>query len=107
MLWHESVKKNYHPSQFRVKIQLFFQEKLLKLPAWGAVSGKTRRNSGITAEKEKRILIAKALMMPIVWLVQQGPIERYFMRMMWGPDSVKLIKEARKLHAQAKKQARQ
>ena len=107
LLWHESVKKNYHPSQFRVKIQLFFQEKLLKLPAWGAVSGKTRRNSGITAEKEKRILIAKALMMPIVWLVQQGPIERYFMRMMWGPDSVKLIKEARKLHAAAKARMRQ
>ncbi|SKA26769.1 hypothetical protein SAMN05428963_110120 [Consotaella salsifontis] len=30
---------------------------------------------------------------------------RYFMRMMWGPDSVKLIQNARKLHAEAKKRA--
>ena len=97
------MKKNYHPSQFRVQIQLFFQDKLLKLPALAAVSGKTRRNAGIGPSKEKRILCARKLMMPIIWLVQQGPIERYFMRMMWGPDSVKLITEAWKLHAKAKR----
>tara|TARA_Y100000815_G_scaffold189088_1_gene172609 strand:+ start:1357 stop:2451 length:1095 start_codon:yes stop_codon:yes gene_type:complete len=102
-----SIKKNHHPSQRKVAVQLFLQEKLLKLPALAAVSGKTRRNAGISPAREKRILCARKLMMPIIWLVQQGPVERYFMRMMWGPDSVKLIKEARKLHAQAKKQARQ
>ncbi|WP_082400284.1 oxygenase MpaB family protein [Citromicrobium sp. WPS32] len=103
----ESIKKNYHPSQFRVQIQLFLQDKLLKLPAMAAVSGKTRRNAGISPATEKRILCARKLMMPIIWLVQQGPVERYFMRMMWGPDSVKLIKEARKLHAAAKARMRQ
>ena len=106
-LWHDSVKKNYHPSQFRVRVQMFFQEKLLKLPAWAAVSSKTRRNSGISSRKEKGILLAWWLMLPVIWLVQQGPIERYFMRMMWGPDSVKLITNARKLHAQAKKRQRE
>ena len=100
----ESIKKNWHPSQRKVKLQMFFQGTLLKIPALAAVSGKTRRNAGMSPEKEKRILCARKMMMPIIWAVQQGPIERYFMRMMWGPDSVKLINEARKLHDQAKKQ---
>ncbi|MGW8134099.1 oxygenase MpaB family protein [Sphingomonas zeae] len=105
-LWHDSVLQNYDPSQFRVKVQLFFQNKLLKLPALAAVSGRTRRNAGISPAKERAILLARWLLLPMIWAVQQGPIERYFMRMMWGPDGVKLVMEARKLHAQAKKRAR-
>lgn len=102
-LWHDSVKKNSHPSQFRVKVQLFFQDKLFRLPVLAAVSGKTRRSMGISSRKEKVILASRILFLPLVWLLQQRPIERYFMRMMWGPDAVQLILSARKIHAEAKK----
>jgi hypothetical protein len=34
--------------------------------------------------------------------MQWGPIERYYMRLMWGPDAMVLIDAARALHAQAK-----
>ncbi|MEO8683905.1 MAG: oxygenase MpaB family protein [Devosia sp.] len=102
-LWAQSIKKNYHPSQRRVKLQLFFQEGLFKFIAMGAVSSKVRRNSGVTPGKEKMILAARIPLLPLVWLLQRGPIERYFMRIMWGPDAVELVKAARKLHAEAKR----
>ncbi|WP_372096908.1 oxygenase MpaB family protein [Tistrella mobilis] len=101
-LWKSSIQKNYHPSQRKVKRQLFFQEGLFKLFAMGAVSAKTRRNSGVTPRREKMILAARIAMMPLIWLLQRGPIERYFLRMMWGPDAVELVKSARRLHAEAK-----
>lgn len=101
-LWMQSIKKNDHPSQRKVKFQLFFQEGLFKLIAMGAVSGKARRNSGVTPGKEKMILAARIALLPLVRLLQCGPIERYFLRMMWGPDAVGLVKAARKLHAEAK-----
>ena len=102
-LWKSSILKNYHPSQRKVKFQLFFQEGLFKFIAMGAVSSKTRRNSGITGAREKKILAARFAMMPLIWLLQRGPIERYFLRMMWGPDAVDLVTSARKLHADAKR----
>lgn len=102
-LWMDSIKKNYHPSQRKVKVQLFFQEGLFKLLAMAAVSGKTRKNSGVTPGKEKMILASRVLMLPLVWLVQRPAIERYFLRMMWGPDAVELVNAARKLHAEAKR----
>ncbi|MGV0875878.1 oxygenase MpaB family protein [Martelella sp. FLE1502] len=102
-LWMESIKKNDHPSQRKVKVQLFFQEGLFKMLAMAAVSGKTRKNSGLTPRQEKKVLAARVALLPLVWLVQQPPIERYFLRMMWGPDAVELITAARKLHAEAKR----
>lgn len=104
-LWQNSIKKNYHPSQRKVKVQLFFQEGLFKLLAMGAVSGKTRKNSGLTPRKEKRVLAARVALMPLAWLLQQRPVESYFLRMMWGPDAVELVAEARKRHKEAKQAA--
>ncbi len=102
-LWMDSIQKNYHPSQRKVKLQLFFQEGLFKLLAMAAVSGKTRKNSGVTPGKEKIILASRIALLPLIWLLQTPPVERYFLRMMWGPDAVELVKEARKLHAAAKR----
>lgn len=102
-LWESSIQKNYHPSQRKVKCQLFFQEDLFKLFAMSVVSSKTRRNSGVTPRREKMILAARFAMMPLIWLLQRGPIERYFLRMMWGPDAVDLVRSARRLHADAKR----
>jgi len=100
-----SIKKNAHPSQGRVKIQLLIQNKLFELPVLASVSGKTRRSMGLSKRKERTAIVATKLFLPLIWLVQQPPIERYFMRMMWGPDAVELITAARKLHAEARTQA--
>ena len=101
-VWQDSIKKNYHPSQRKVKLQFFFQEGLFKLFAMGAVSGKTRKNSGLTPGKEKVVVAARVALLPLVWLLHIPPIERYFLRMMWGPDAVELVAEARKRHKAAK-----
>lgn len=98
---HESIRKNQHPSQFRVKLQLLIHNKLFELPVLAAVSGKTRRSMGISKRKERMAFAVTKLLMPFIWLVQQPLVERYFMRMMWGPDAVKLILSARKLHKEA------
>tara|TARA_B100000678_G_C18018141_1_gene425574 strand:- start:122 stop:712 length:591 start_codon:yes stop_codon:yes gene_type:complete len=105
-LWKDSIEKNDHPSQKKVKFQLFFQEGLFKLFAMAAVSGKTRKNSGLTPRKEKIVLTARVLLLPLIWLLQTRPIESYFLRMMWGPDAVELVAEARKLHKAAKAKQR-
>ncbi|MET8760756.1 hypothetical protein [Lentzea sp. NPDC004782] len=39
--------------------------------------------------------------LPLIWLAQQPRVERRMMRLMWGPDAVKLIGSARELHRQA------
>lgn len=102
----DSIRKNHHPSQYRVKIQLFLQRRVLRLPVLGAVSGKTRRSMGFGPWKGRALLAARYLLLPMIWLVQQPPVERYFMRMMWGPDAVKLIHAAR-LKQRAARQARE
>lgn len=98
-----SIKKNDHPSQRRVKLQMLVQNKLFELPVLASVSGKTRRSMGISRRKERVAIVGTKLLLPAIWLIQQPAIERRFMRLMWGPDAVTLITSARALHAQAKK----
>jgi uncharacterized protein (DUF2236 family) len=97
----ECVKKNFHVSQLRVVIQILFQNLLFDLPVVGAMSGKTRRAMGVGPVKDKIALASKKLMLPLIWLVQQPPVERYITRLMWGPDAVTLIESARTLHDRA------
>ncbi len=99
----DSIRKNHHRSQYRVKIQLFLQTKVLRLPVLAAVSGKTRRSKGIGPWQERAILLARYVLLPMILLVQLPPVERYFMRMMWGPDAVKLIHSARQKQKAAKR----
>ncbi|MFC8934415.1 oxygenase MpaB family protein [Rhodococcus sp. NPDC057135] len=101
----DSMKKNRHWSQYRVYAQLLIQTKLFELPVLASFSGKTRRSMGVSRRKERIALVATKLGLPLIWLVQRPPIERYFMRMMWGPDAVALIKSARALHAEALRNA--
>lgn len=102
----ESAKKNHHPSQWRVKLQLFFQNKVFAIPVQAAAASRTRRNMGMTPEQERKVLARAARMRPIIWLLQRKPIARYFTRILWGPDAMRLIDSARKLHAEAKKKNR-
>jgi hypothetical protein len=74
---------------------------LVGLPATGALSGKARRAMGVGPVKDKIAIAATKFALPLAWLVQQPPVERYIMRVMWGPDGVMLFESARKLHKQA------
>ncbi|QFS92232.1 hypothetical protein FIV07_15815 [Mycobacterium sp. THAF192] len=93
----QSLAKNRHPSQFRVRVQLWFQNALFRLPVLGAVSGKTRRSMHLTRRQDLLARSSLYWMRPLIWLLQQPMCERYFMRMMWGPDAVELIRHAREL----------
>lgn len=97
-----SLKKNRHPSQRRVLWQLFIQNKLFELPVLGAVSGRTRRSMHLSRRKERLAVASLVFLRPLIWLVQQGPFERYFLRMMWGPDAVELVKAARALQKETR-----
>jgi len=96
-----AMKKNFHISQWRVLLQLMLQYGVFVIPVMGAMSAPTRRSMRVSPLKEKVALAAKKLFLPIIWLTQQPPIERYFMRLLWGPDAVILIDSARKLHKEA------
>ena len=102
-LLEETAKKNHHRSQWRVKVQLFFQNKVFAIPVQAAASSHTRKNMGMTPEQERKVLTKAARMRPIIWLLQRRPIARYFTRIMWVPDAMRLIDSARELHAEAKR----
>ncbi|MCK5755863.1 MAG: hypothetical protein KAH46_24460, partial [Mycobacterium sp.] len=70
---------------------------LFRLPVLGAVSGKTRRSMHLTRRQDLLARSSLYWMRPLIWLLQQPMCERYFMRMMWGPDAVELIRHAREL----------
>ncbi|QOV34175.1 DUF2236 domain-containing protein [Streptomyces ferrugineus] len=97
-----SVKKNFHISQLRVHAQLVLSQKIFAYPIMGAASGKTRRNMGVGPFKDKVAVASTKFMLPLIWLAQQPCVERRMMRIMWGPDAVKLIESARALHDRAK-----
>ncbi|MFF1723533.1 oxygenase MpaB family protein [Streptomyces sviceus] len=97
----ESLKKNYHISQLWVQVQLLLSQGIFKYPIMGAVSAKTRRNSGFTPLKSALAVASTKFMLPLIWLAQQPSMDRYMMRVMWGPDAVKLIDSARELHQKA------
>ncbi|MGH8055324.1 MAG: oxygenase MpaB family protein [Stenotrophomonas sp.] len=101
----DSIRKNHHPSQFKVKVQMFLQRVVLRIPVLGVVSRKTHRSMGIGPWKGTALRTARYLLLPMIWFVQQPPVERYFMRMMWGPDAVKLIQLAREKQQAARHSA--
>ncbi|WP_072803278.1 oxygenase MpaB family protein [Rhodococcoides yunnanense] len=93
--------ENFHISQVRAIGPLMIQAVLFQLPTSGLLSRKVRQSIGQSALKQKIAVLSSKLVLPIVFLMQQPPIERYFMRLMWGPDGVHLIESARALHKQA------
>ncbi|MFJ6893183.1 hypothetical protein [Streptomyces hokutonensis] len=50
--------------------------------------------------RQGRSARAAKLFRPIAWLMQQGPYERYILRRMREPDSIRLLESARRLHEQ-------
>ncbi|MFC8662213.1 oxygenase MpaB family protein [Streptomyces sp. NPDC057199] len=96
----QTVLKNFHVSHLRALIPYLLQSALIDLPVTGALPARTRRSMGLSPRQDKAAVRAAKLFLPIAWLMQQGPYERYILRRMWGPDSVRLIESARRLHEQ-------
>ncbi|MEU2913933.1 oxygenase MpaB family protein [Streptomyces massasporeus] len=96
----EAVKKNFHISQVRALVPYLLQTTLIELPVMGTLPARMRRSMGLSPRKDKAAVRAAKLFLPIAWLMQQGPYERYILRRMWGPDSIRLLQSARRLHEQ-------
>ncbi|MDX2683744.1 oxygenase MpaB family protein [Streptomyces soliscabiei] len=94
----ETVTKNFHISHLRALVPYLLQTTLVELPVMGALPARMRRSMGLSPRKDKVAARAAKLFLPIAWLMQQGPYERYVLRRMWGPDSIRLLESARRLH---------
>ncbi|CQR65573.1 oxygenase MpaB family protein [Streptomyces leeuwenhoekii] len=94
----KTLKKNFHFSHLRGLIPYVLQTSMLALPMTGALPAKARRSMGVGPVKSAVSVVAAKLVLPVVWLMQQPPFEKYVLRRMWGPDAMKLIESARRLH---------
>lgn len=97
----KNMIKNFHITQFRAIIPLMVQAIMFNLPIAGVLSGKARRAMGLSPMKARLAILSRWAVLPLVWGMQQPPVERHFMRLMWGPDGVVLIESARRLHRKA------
>jgi uncharacterized protein (DUF2236 family) len=97
----KAMIKNFHITQIRAILPLMIQAIIFNLPMAGVLSGKARRALGLGRARAGLAVLSSKAVLPIVWLMQQPPIERQFMRLMWGPDGVMLIESARRLHRDA------
>lgn len=95
-----TVLRNFHVSRLRALIPYLLQITLLVLPVAGALPARARRSTGLGPRRDKAAARAAKLFLPIAWLMQQGPCERYILCRMWGPDGIRLIESARRLHEQ-------
>ncbi|MEU1160774.1 oxygenase MpaB family protein [Streptomyces sp. NPDC005921] len=96
----QTVKQNFHISHLRALMPYLLQTALVETPVMGTLPAKMRRSMGLGPSKDKAAVRAAKLFLPIAWLMQQGPYERYILRRMWGPDSIRLLESARRLHEQ-------
>lgn len=105
--WYDAmehgIKQNFHRSQTPMIVQTLIQQSFALVVA-GALSGIARRNMGYGPVKSRVALAARRLAWPLVGLMQWGPVQRSYMRLMWGPDAMRLIDSARELHAQARRE---
>jgi uncharacterized protein (DUF2236 family) len=95
------MKQNFHISQLRALRPIVSQFTLMKLPVLGALPVKARRNAGLGLVQRVLAVASRYVFLPFIWVLQRGPLERRAMRLMWGPDGVKLIEAARQLHRAA------
>lgn len=93
-----TVVKNFHVSHLRAAIPYALQTSLIELPVMGALPARMRKSMGLSPRLDRAAVLAAKLFLPIAWLMQQGPYERYVLRHMWGPDSIRLLESARRLH---------
>ena len=102
----ESIRKNFKPAQWRATMPMMVLYNLVRKPGIGALPAKARQALGLSPEEDKRAVKAARRALPLMWLLQQRPIERHYMRVMWGPDGVRLFDSARRLHKRVLKERR-
>jgi len=99
-LMFENMKKNFHRSQLAAAFYaLALDHGLFRRFLIGAFPGKARQSLGMSPRRGRRAVAITKLSLPLIWLLQQKPFERHYMRLMWGPDGVTLIESARTLRA--------
>lgn len=98
----QSALKNFHVSQLRAIAPIAIVNGLFYFPSWGAMSGKTRRNEGFGPIRSMLALASLKVMRPLIKRAQGPRSEAKMMRLLWGPDAIKLIENARRLHLEAK-----
>ncbi|MFC1403403.1 MULTISPECIES: oxygenase MpaB family protein [Streptacidiphilus] len=107
LLYFENLRKNYHKSQRAVaRYNGPINHTLFRMWVGAVGSEQLRAWMGMTPEQSRRAVRRTKLSMPLIWLFQRGPVERHFMRLMWGPDGVTLIRSAREQVKKAKAAAR-
>ena len=94
----EVMRRNFHPSQVPAVEMLKKQFVQMRQPVLGALPERTRRHAGLDAAGSTAAVKALADAMPMLREMQQPEKERETMRLMWGPDAVILIEEARERH---------
>jgi uncharacterized protein (DUF2236 family) len=98
----ENMRKNFHRTQLAPAFYaLALDHGLFRQLLAGGVSGKTRESIGMSPRRGDLAVTFTKLSLPLIWLLQQPPFERHYMRLMWGPDGVMLIESARRLHRQS------
>ncbi|RSM64759.1 hypothetical protein DMB66_19155 [Actinoplanes sp. ATCC 53533] len=96
-----TMKKNFHRSQLPSLLYAgLLDHGLFRQLAAGASSGKLRRSIGMGPVRSRIAVIAMKASLPLIWMMQRGRFERHYMRLMWGPDGVRLIESARELQRQ-------
>ena len=99
-------KKNFHRSQLPAAFYAgVLDHGLFRQLAAGASSGKMRRSLGMGPARSRLAVWGTKLALPFIWVMQRGRFERHYMRLMWGPDGVKLIESARKLRDRVRAEA--
>ena len=94
----DGMRKNFHRSQLPALINaIVLDHGLFRQLALGGSSGRTRRSAGLGPARAGLAVAGTKLSLPLIWLLQRGPFERHYMRLMWGPDGVRLIESARRL----------
>lgn len=98
----KSIAKNFKLTHLKAMRPILVVYLLLRTPVLGALPRRTQEILTGSVKKAKRARFAAKAFLPVAWLLQRRPIERHYMRLMWGPDGVMLFESARKLHAEAK-----
>lgn len=94
------MKSNFHRSQWRALVLAgVLDHGLFRQLAAASAPTRTQRHLGWSRIRSAASKVLTKLALPLVWVLQRGPFERYYMRLMWGPDGVGLIESARALRA--------
>jgi uncharacterized protein (DUF2236 family) len=101
-LMAKSIQKNFKLSHIRAVRPMLVVYLMLAKPVAGALPSKLRVSMGMTPKESAKAVRQAKRFLPMARFLQWGPVQRHYMRIMWGADGVMLIESARRLHEQAK-----